>query len=98
MQGSAKFRHVFGSGAFAVRLERDQDLTVVRTNGRVVAESEAVLFRDDAKIIQNEPDVFRADGMADLVFHGAENLFCLLNAGAGRRANMEPELSSIDTG
>src|SRR5215469_18555376 len=79
-----------------ILLQRHQDLTIIDTDRRAVAEREIIEPKRQADIVNDQRSVGFGDDLANLVFDRLEDLLGPLDARAGWSADMEFDLSAID--
>src|SRR6185369_4609631 len=72
-----------------------EDFAIMRSNRGIVAKGQAVLLRNNAKVIEDELDLIGRYGAANLVLHGAEDLFSAFNARPRSGTHVQAELSGI---
>jgi len=77
-------------------VQRHQDLTIIDTDRRAVAEREIIKPKRQADIVDDQRSVGFGDDLANLVFDCLEDLLGPLDARAGWSADVEFDLSAID--
>jgi hypothetical protein len=77
-------------------LQRYQDRAVIDADRRAVREGEIIEARRQADVVDDQIALARRNDVADLVLDGFEDLLGLLDAGAGRSADMKLDLPAVD--
>ena len=85
-----------GGGRPVLRLERDQDLAVGRRHERRVAEGQVDAAGGEADVVEDGVDLVGRDRLADHVLDLGEAALGLLEARAGRGADVQAELPGVD--
>ena len=77
-------------------LQRHQDHAVIDADRRAVGEGQIIEPRRQADVVDDQLALARRDDVADLVLDGLEDLLGLLDAGAGRSADVKLDLPAVD--
>jgi hypothetical protein len=77
-------------------LERHQDHAVIDADRRAVGEGQIIEADRQADIVDDQLALLRRDDLADLVLDSLEDLLGLLDARAGRGADVQLDLPGID--
>ena len=94
-QHLAQLAHIFGGRRVAL-LERDQDYAVIDADGRAVGEGQIVGARRQPDIVDDQSRSCFGNDLANLVLDRLEDRFGRLDAGPGRRADVELDLAAVD--
>ena len=98
VQVLAQAVRVFGDGSVILRLERNQDIAVIRTDVGAVAVRQADAAEGDADVIQDGIDLRGRNHAPDFGLDIGEAHLALLYPRAHRQAGVQAHLSGIDRG
>jgi hypothetical protein len=76
-------------------VQRNEDLSVKRSDRRTVTECQIERLRGSADIIQDQVNLIRGNYAADFLFYPAKYDLGIFQPGTGFSTNMQPELSGV---